>query len=1014
LDQSSRREPAAIDEIITRIMPAQPPIATYRVQFNAGFTFKDAERIVPYLASLGIGALYASPIFKAAPGSMHGYDVTDYGSLNPEIGTEEEFRALVAALQRHSLGLTLDFVPNHMGIAGGANAWWLDVLENGQTSAYAQVFDIDWRPLKAELRNKVLIPVLGEHYGVVLERGELTLKYENGVFTVWYFDQPLLIAPPSYPFILGHALGTLVDRFEPEAIPLLEYQSILTAFDRLPPNDERDPDRIAERQREQVVAKRRLADLVSATPEIAEALEATLRWFNGRVDEPDSFDALDALLELQSYRLAFWRTAAEEINYRRFFAINELAAIRQEIPEVFAATHRLLLHLVGEGAITGVRIDHPDGLWDPAGYFAQLQRGAFLARARAIVEGDPPRTARNLAWDDFEPRLAAWWQEQAGNMAHWPLYIVVEKILERGEALPADWAVHGTVGYEFAQAVTGLFVDPSNRKAFDALYARFTSGEQQSFADIVYESKQLIMRVALASEVNVLARALNRISEQHRRTRDFTLNNLRFAMREIIACFPVYRTYITCDQEKLSDRDRHVIEQAVQTAKRRNPASDPSVFDFVRDVLLGTSGDVTESQRAERCRFGMKVQQLTGPVMAKGLEDTAFYIYNRLISLNEVGGDPTNFGLSLTDFHTQNNERLRRWPAAMLTSSTHDTKRSDDVRARIDLLSEIPREWRASINRWARLNRRLKTRVEGTLAPDQNDEYLFYQTLLGVWSLNQDRPNPDLINRIEAYMLKAIHEAQVHTSWINPNAEYDEATAGFVRATLQSNGTNPFLADFAAFRDRIGQLGIVNGLAQQLLKLISPGVPDLYQGTELWDFSLVDPDNRRPVDYTVRHRLLRDLRRRKPSRLVADLWERRVDGAIKLYVTYHALACRHADPEIYKHGDYLPLAVSGRKADHVCAIARRLEDREIIVAVPRLIATLTKDDPNALLKSDLWGDTRIVLPDAPEDARYRDAFSGRLVALSRADGETSINVAGLFSALPMALLTRQVREKGPS
>ncbi|MFL5760719.1 MAG: malto-oligosyltrehalose synthase [Thermomicrobiales bacterium] len=999
---------ALVDSVVARMTPAQAPIATYRVQFNAGFTFKDAERIVPYLASLGVSALYASPIFKAAPGSMHGYDVTDYGSLNPEIGTDDEFRALVAALQRQGLGLVLDFVPNHMGIADGANSWWLDVLENGQTSSNARVFDIDWQPLKAELRNKVLIPFLREHYGVVLERGEITLKYENGVFTAWYFDQPLPIAPPTYPFILGHALGTLVDGFHPEALPLLEYQSILTAFDRLPANNERDPDRVAERQREQIVAKRRLADSVNATPEIAEALEETLRWFNGRTSETGSVDAIDTLLEQQSYRVAYWRTAAEEINYRRFFAINELAAIRQEIPEVFVATHRLLMQLIGQGAVTGVRIDHPDGLWDPAGYFAKLQCAAFLARARAIFDADPPRAARNLSWADLEPEFAAWWEQHATDAEQWSIYLVVEKILERGEELPADWAVHGTVGYEFVQAATEVFVDPSNRKTFDDLYARFISGERQSFADVVYESKQLIMRVALASEINVLAWALNRISEQHRRTRDFTLNSLRFAIGEVIACFPVYRTYLTCDEEKAKDRDRRVISQALNVAKRRNPASDPSVFDFVRDVLLGTKGEVSERQRGERCRFGMKVQQLTGPVMAKGLEDTAFYVYNRLTSLNEVGGDPAIFGLPLVEFHQQNAERLRHWPAAMISSSTHDTKRSEDVRARIDLLSELPREWRASINRWSRLNRRHKTRVDGTPAPDRNDEYLFYQTLLGAWPFNLATPDSDLIDRMEAYMLKAIHEAQVHTSWINPNTAYDEATAAFVRTALRTKGINPFLDDFTALRDRVAQLGIVNSLAQQLLKLTSPGVSDLYQGTELWDFSLVDPDNRRPVDFTVRHRLLRELRRRKPERLVADLWQRRADGAIKLYVTHRALACRHADPELYRRGDYLPLATTGRQADHICAFARRLDGRETIVAVPRLVATLTRDDPSVLLTSDLWGDSRIGLPDLPEDAQYRDAFTDKLVPLSSANGDAFVTAADLFSSLPVALLARQV------
>ncbi|MGH2562480.1 MAG: malto-oligosyltrehalose synthase, partial [Thermomicrobiales bacterium] len=708
------------------------PRATYRVQLNAGFTFVDARRIVPYLARLGVDTLYASPIFKASLGSMHGYDVTDFGTLNPEIGTVDAFRALVADLQRHAMGLILDVVPNHMGIRGGANAWWLDILENGQTSPYATFFDVDWRPLKPELRDKVLLPVLGDHYGVVLERGELELRYAAGAFTVWYFRQPLPIAPPTYPAILRPPLDELVELLEAADPRMLEYQSIITAFERLAANDVRHAGQTAERQREQVVAKRRLDDLLRDVPEIERAVVATVVRLNGTLGEPSSFDDLDHLLDWQSYRLAFWRTAAEEINYRRFFAINELVAIRQEEPAVFDATHELLLRLIGEDAVTGVRIDHPDGLLDPAGYFARLQ-------------------------------------ERAPS----PLYLVVEKILEHGESLPDDWAVNGTVGYEFARLTTGLFVNPANRKAFNTIYQRFT-GRTGTYDDLIYEQKQLIMRVALASEVNVLARALNRISEQRRTTRDFTLNSLRFALREVIACFPVYRTYITCDNGTVSDRDRRYIETAVARAKRRNPASDLATFDFIRDVLLlRFAPDATERQRLEQCRFCLKFQQLTGPVMAKGVEDTTFYIDNRLVSLNEVGGDPMRFGVDAAEFHRANEERLRRWPHAMLTSSTHDTKRSEDVRARIDVLSEMPREWRAVINRWSRLNRRLKSRVEGEFAPDRNDEYLFYQLLLGAWPFGMDRPDAAFIDRIAATMLKAIHEAQVHTSWINPHEEYD-------------------------------------------------------------------------------------------------------------------------------------------------------------------------------------------------------------------------------------------------
>lgn len=943
--------------------PIQPPRATYRVQLNAGFTFAGARRIVPYLAGLGIDTLYTSPVFKACPGSAHGYDVTDFTALNPEIGTDDEFRALIAELKRHGMGCIVDVVPNHMGICGGANAWWQDVLENGQTSPYADYFDIDWRPLKPELRDKVLLPVLGDHYGVVLDRGELELRYADGAFTVWYFEQPLPIAPPTYPAVLRPALAELTGSLAAGDSRLREYQSIITAFERLPANDERNPGLIAERQREQIVAKQRLAALLHAEPEIEWAVVSSLARLNGAPGKPTSFDDLDRLLDWQSYRVAFWRTAADEINYRRFFAINDLAAIRQEDPAVFAATHALLLRLIEDGSVSGVRIDHPDGLWDPAGYVARLQQSASS-----------------------------------------PLYLVVEKILEHGEALPEDWAVHGTVGYEFARLTTGLFVDPAGRKAFDAIYERFT-GRSARFDDLVYELKRLIMRVALASEVNVLARALNRISEQHRATRDFTLNNLRFALREIIAAFPVYRTYIVCDDGVLHDRDRRYIELAATRAKRRNPATDLATFDFIRDVLLlRHAPDATARQRDEQCRFCMKFQQLTGPVMAKGVEDTAFYVHNRLVSLNEVGGDPTRFGVGVDDFHRANEERRRRWPHAMLASSTHDTKRSEDVRARIDVLSEMPREWRTAINHWTRLTRRLKTKVDGDPAPDRNDEYLFYQTLLGAWPFGMEEPTAEFVERVVAYMLKAIHEAQVHTSWINPNQEYDAATESFVRAALSPESGGAFLADFASMRPLVARLGAINSLSQQLLKLTAPGVPDLHQGTELWDFSLVDPDNRRPVEFAHRRSALKALQRRQPSPALAkELLDSYEDGRIKLFLTHHALAVRRSLPDVFDRGSYEPLAVAGTHADHVVAFARRHESGEVIVAVPRLVLGLTRGNPRFPTGREAWDDTRLVLPADMAGRTLRDTFTGE-TRLASEDDPPVLEMASVFAALPFATL----------
>jgi (1->4)-alpha-D-glucan 1-alpha-D-glucosylmutase len=880
-----------------------------------------------------------------------------------------------------------------MGIAKGANAWWLDVLENGQTSAYAEFFDIDWRPLKPELRGKVLLPILGDHYGVVLEKGELELGFAAGAFTVCYYETPLPIAPPTYPTLLRHPLPMLAEAFAEDAPEFLEYQSIVTAFERLAPQDEQDPDLVAERRREQIVAKRRLAELVAASPPVAGAVAETVEVFNGTPGDPRSFDPLDGLLGEQSYRLSSFRTAAEEINYRRFFAINELASVRQEVPAVFAAAHAQLLDLIARGKVDGVRIDHPDGLWDPAGYFRQLQ--AAVAGARRGGDG-----AAEVAAEAAE----------TGGDRDLAIYLLVEKILEHGEELPADWAVAGTVGYEFARLATGLFVDPANRKAFDDLYARFI-GDKIDFAGLVYQKKKLILRTALASEANVLTRALNRISEHDRRTRDFTLTSLRDALREVIACFPVYRTYIVCEEGVVPDRDRRFIERAVAQAKKRNPSSDPTVFDFLRDVLLlRNADDATEEQRADACRFGMKFQQLTGPVMAKGLEDTAFYVYNRLASLNEVGGDPASFGVSVAEFHRQNVARRRRWPHAMLNSSTHDTKRSEDVRARIDVLSEVPREWRAALNRWARLNRRKKTRLEDGLAPDRNDEYHLYQTLLGAWPFGAETPDAGLVDRIDAYMLKAAREAQVHTAWVNPNEAYEAALAAFVRGVLDTAADNPFLEDLAALRQTVDHAGAVNALAQQLLKLTAPGVPDVYQGTELWDQSLVDPDNRRPVDYDRRSALLQALRARGPSRELAEhLLATKADGRIKLWLTHRALACRQSWPEVFADGEYLPLEATGSEADRVVAFARRHGEREVVVIVPRLVVGLMRGKTVEPVGAEVWETTRLPIPGTSQGVRYRDVFTGEEIeaeAEPGTEGQATLALAEAFAVLPFALLER--------
>lgn len=974
-------------------MPA--PRATYRLQFNHTFTFADATALVPYLADLGISHVYASPIFTAAPGSMHGYNVINYGEINPEIGSRDDFDRFVSTLHQHGLGLIIDFVPNHMGIEDGANVWWQDVVENGQMSRFAEYFDIDWTPLKRELHGKVLLPFLGGQYGEVLERGELELVFEDGGFLIRYYDTPFPVDPQTYPVILRRAQESLEAVMAPEDLDLLEYESVVTALERLPASGEEQPspEVIEARHREQLVARHRLDELCARCETIREAVSRVVEEMNGHEDDPRSFDALDYLLSRQSYRLSFWRVAAEEINYRRFFAINTLAAIRQEEPEVFEGTHRLLISLLVEGAIDGVRFDHPDGLWNPEEYFGDVQ-DAFLREA--IRRKIAPET--DDAWDDLKPEIdlaiADALNEIAESDRRWPVYVVGEKILEHGETLPQNWAIAGTVGYEFAQATTGLFVDSAARKLFDQIYTRFT-GDKIRFPELVYEMKHRMMREAFPSEVNVLTNVLNRISERDRHSRDFTTNNLRVALREVMACFSVYRTYTTCNEFGVADRDRKYIQAAVNEAKRRNPATDVSVFDFVESVLLLHVTDNPRSRFDQRCHFAMKMQQLTGPVMAKGLEDTAFYRFNRLTSLNEVGGDPATFGTSVDDFHRQNRARLRDWPEAMLASSTHDTKRSEDVRARISVISEKPTEWRAALNRWSRMNRKHKRMIDGALAPHRVDEWVIYQTLIGTWPLGgMDSVHDDYVTRMQEYIIKVGREASRFTNWVNPDEEYEGALKDFVTGILNRRRSRAFLDDFEGFVAVRQDAGLVNGLAQQVLKLTSPGVPDIYQGTEFWDDSLVDPDNRRPVDFDARTEALAAL----DQTSIDDLVENRTDGRLKLVITARVLNFRKEHKALFAAGTYVPVDVTGPGADSVVAYVRQLEGITMLVAVPRLVSGLVGQAD--VIDSAIWAGTSVALPDGTSTGEWRDIVSGETVVA----GNDEIELETLFARMPVSVL----------
>jgi (1->4)-alpha-D-glucan 1-alpha-D-glucosylmutase len=984
---------------VSSALPSRVPISTYRLQFNRGFRLRDTLSIIPYLHELGITDIYSSPYFKAREGSLHGYDIIDHQAINPEIGDEKDFSAVSAELNNRGMGLIMDIVPNHMSIASTRNMWWQDVLENGPSSPYAHFFDIDWKPAAGVLEGKVLLPILGGQYGEVLERQELTLTFAEGAFFVNYYEHRLPLDPCTYVSVLDHARETLESTLGGESPHFEEYLSIITALGHLPGPFEEDAGKRTERHREKEIIKKRIAALHEESAEFRRVMAAAVKTFNGQPGRPESLDLLDGLLAVQVYRLSFWQVATEEINYRRFFDINDLAAIRTEDPEVFRETHRMVLRHIAQGKITGLRVDHPDGLYSPHEYFQRLQEECFirLMFTQLDVEEDEERVeAVRVLYRSARkehPLLAQ------------PFYIIGEKILMENERIPEDWPIHGTTGYGFMNLVNGLFVSGENRKPLTGIYTRF-SENRSPYPELVYERKRLIMKSSMAGEINVLGHGLDRISESDRHFRDFTLNSLVDALGEVIAFFPVYRTYT--DPAGVRDRDRRYIESAISRARRHSRDITEPVFEFIRNVLTLTWPENADARtRAQWLGFTMNFQQLTGPVMAKGLEDTVFYDYNRLISLNEVGGNPDRFGVSLAAFHGQNIEGARSWPHALVATSTHDAKRSEDVRARINVLSEIPLIWRERLMSWGRMNNRFKKRINGHRAPSRNDEYLLYQTLLGSWPLpgTPDAGAGKYTERIKQYMRKAVKEAKKNTSWVNPNAEYEEALEGFIEGIL---GSSRFLEDFLPFQGWMSFFGMMNSLAQTLLKITSPGVPDFYQGTEFWSLTLVDPDNRRKVNYGAVRDALKELREQEKEAgaliVAGELLEDMTSGRIKLYMTHKALHHRRKNPHLYLDGDYSPLYAEGLHGERAVAFERKHEGSSVIPVAPRFLTGMVRDGEQPL--GEVWEDTRLVLGPEHEGAVYRDVFTGlERRPLSR-KGSIVIPLDTVFSDFPFALLER--------
>ncbi len=953
------------------------PRATYRVQLHADFGFEQLAEVVPYLAELGISHVYCSPYLEARAGSRHGYDIVDHNRLDPEIGTPETFESFYVALRRHGMGQILDIVPNHMAVAGTDNRWWLDVLENGPGSEYADFFDIDWRPLKDELRGKVLLPILGDHYGNVLDRGEIRLAFDAslGTFCATYFEHRCPIDPSDYARILAPDVEMLRGKMPADDESLLTFESLLTAFRNLPSrNDLRDQAR-AERLRDKGLHSARLARLVRARPEIGAYIDERVAAINEERDVPAERRRLHELLETQAYRLAYWRVASESINYRRFFDINELASLRMENSAVFNATHALVLDLIASGKLQGLRIDHPDGLYDPAGYFRRLQAHAARALGKNVT----------------------------GERA---FYVVAEKILAAGETLREDWLVHGATGYEYANLASRLFLRPDGLPALERDYRAFV-GDATSYAETLYRSKRLIMQTALASELNVLAAELDRIAESDPHTRDLGLGGLRAALLETIAYFPVYRTYVV--GQHVDPIDERFLRQAIGRAKRRSEAADTTVFDFLLDVVLMATGENRSPDfRARLMRFVMRFQQYTAPVAAKGMEDTAFYRYNWLTSLNEVGGSPETPTVSVQAFHEANARRRQHWPHEMLASSTHDSKRSEDVRARLQALSELPQEWAERRARWASANAEAKREIDAEGLPDRATEDLLYQTLLGAWPLARaaDPARDEAFrHRVREYMTKAAREAKVRTSWINPDPSYEEALTAFVDAILDRPA---FLDDFLPLQRRVARLGLLNSTAQLVLKLTVPGVPDLYQGNELWTFDLVDPDNRREVDFANRRRLLAGLReadeRDRPA-LVAELTREIDDGRLKLYLTWRLLSLRRTLEQVFTHGDYIPLAVAGADGARVCAFRRTADDASIVVAVLRWFAGTEAESAGAWSAEALDPDTVVEI--GAEGSFFVDALSGRRLRAKASTPSARLPIRHLFAALPVAVLLEE-------
>ena len=941
------------------------PRAIYRVQLTAEHGFHAAREALPYLHRLGISHLYLSPVSASRRGSPHGYDVTNHSLLNPELGGAEGFRALVASCKALDMGLVLDIVPNHMAVMTADNAWWLDVLKNGPASQFAEFFDIDWTPARASMRNRLLVPVLGDPLGDVIDQHGISLRFDRsqGSFSVCYGALHFPLDPQTYALVVDAIARVAEAGGIGSEEAQQEYSSIRDAFAALPPARAAAPEVLALRARDERVNQRRLARLCERNPTVAGHIESALRQINELADER-SADMLAALLAAQPYRLAFWRVSGEEINYRRFFDVNDLAALRMEDPRVFDATHGLLRELWQSGSIDGLRVDHADGLYDPAQYFHRL---------RELLNSE------------------------ANARSPW---IVAEKILGPAEQLPTDWEVDGTTGYEFAALVTAWLMHPDGATELEKAYRRFVGGGP-SYPEIAYQSRRQVMRTSLAAEISGLAVRLDRLAQMHRQTSDFTLFDLREAIVEVVASFPVYRTYVR--DGPVSSEDAQHIRRAVGAALNRNQSA-RRALQFLEQVL---QGELTQDPRRRDAalQFTLKFQQVTAPVMAKGIEDTAYYRYPCLLAMNEVGGDPLCRGISTEALHRANEMRLRSHPHSVLATSTHDTKRGEDARYRLCVLTEIVDAWTACVGRW----RRLKSRRRDASAVGAAQEYLLLQSLLSIWPLDaREEQAPELRTRMQDYAVKAAREAKALTSWLEPDTDYEEKLRHYVSLLLPEGSGTGFGRYFRSVLDQVACFGMLNGASACVLKFTSPGVPDTYQGNELPALVLVDPDNRRPPDLRAHDWALEELANaihttslERTAATLLDAWR---DGRLKLFLTWRLLTLRAANAALFDAGDYMALQTEGAQTAHLCAYARSSADCTLIVVVSRWAATLVQGTSAAPV-GQAWTDTRVLLPPGIPAGEYTSVFTGRTLLLGEApDGPRGIKVEELFQTLPVAVL----------